>query len=196
MKNSIKLIVITFALTIASTLSFAQKNLTGHSGLYMTANDFTIKKLSYDIDVAKEKHTIKADKLFGQSRLDIIHDGKKYSFEKKDVFGFRDVANKDFRFFNNQEYEILDGEFFFLYRYHTFVSNGKTQVQKPAYFISKEVNSKIVLLTLVNLKNFFPGNHKFHDMLDAAFKSDGGLDAYDEYHNTFKIKHLYSQSVK
>jgi hypothetical protein len=183
-------------ITIFSTTSMAQGNLNGHSGLYMTASDFTGRKLSYAIDVTKETHTIRADKLFGQSTVDIIHEGKKYSFEKKNVFGYRDVHNKDFRFFNNKEYEILDGTFFYLYQYHTYVSNGKTQVQKPAYFISKEVNSSIIPLTLDNLKNFFPNNHKFHDMLDAAFKTDEGLNAYDTYHKTYKIKHLYSQSLK
>ncbi len=196
MKTSIKWIAMALALTIFSTTSFAQNSLTGHSGLYKTANDFTAKKLSYEIDVTKETHKIRADKLFNQSKVDIIHDGKKYSYEKKDVFGFRDADNKDFRFFNNQEYEILDGAFFYLYRYHIYVSNGKTQVQKPAYFISKEVNSKILPLTMDNLKNFFPNNHKFHDMLDVAFKSDEDLSAYDVYHKTYKIKHLYSQSLK
>lgn len=195
MKTSIKLIAMVFAI-VFSTKSNAQVNLTDHSGLYMTTNDFTGKKLSYEIDCSKETHKIKVDKLFGQSKLDIIHDGKKYSYEKKDVFGFRDCNNKDFRFLNNQEYEILDGAFFYMYSYHTYVTNGKTMVQKPAYFISKDASGKIIPLTLENLKNFFPNNHKFHDMLDAAFKAGEELSLYDTFHKAYKIKHLYEQSLK
>src|ERR1019366_2485150 len=141
MKTSIKLMVMVFAIAIFNTKSISQTNLDGHSGLFMTVNDFTAKKLSYEIDCSKETHKIKVDKLFGQSKLDITHDGKKYSYEKKDVFGFRDCNNTDFRFFNNSEYQILDGEFYFLYNFHIYVSNGKTMVQKPAYFISKEAGS-------------------------------------------------------
>jgi len=184
-----------FAIAIFNTKSISQTTIDGHSGLYKTVNDFTAKKLSYEIDCSKEKHKIKVDKLFGQSKLDIIHDGKKYSYEKKDVFGFRDCNNTDFRFFNNSEYQILDGEFFYLYSYHIYVSNGKTLVQKPAYFISKEAGSNIIPLTLENLKNFFSDNHKFHDMLDAAFKANDDLSKYDSYHKMYAIKHLYKQSL-
>lgn len=186
-------IILTIA--IFNTKSISQNTLDGHSGLYKTLNEFTAKKLSFEIDCKNETHKIKVDKLFGQSKVDIIHDGKKYSYEKKDVYGFRDCNNTDFRFFNNNEYQILDGEFFYLYSYHVYVSNGKTMVQKPAFFISKEAGSVILPLTLENLKNFFPGNHKFHDMLDVAFKAENDLSAFDAYHKMYKIKHLYKQSL-
>jgi hypothetical protein len=196
MKTLAKLLAMVFAIIISNTQSFGQVNLTNHSGLYMTTNDFVSKKLSYEIDCSKETHKIKADQLFGQSKLDIIHDGKKYSYQKKDVFGFRDCNNKDFRFFNNQEFEILDGNYFYLYSFYTLKSNGKTMVKIPADFISKTAGSKIIPLTLENLKNFYPDNHKFHDMLDVAFKSDAELSLYDTYHKTYKIKHLFEQSLK
>jgi len=64
------------------------------------------------------------------------------------------------------------------------------------YFISKTAGSKIIPLTLENLKNFYPDNHKSHDMLDVAFKSDAELSLYDTYHRTYKIKHLFEQSLK
>lgn len=195
MKALIKFIAI--FLVVANVVSplLAQSRLKGHSGLYLSVGDYNIQKLSYEIDCSKESHKIKVDKLFGQSKLDIIHDGKKYSYEKKDVFGFRDCKNTDFRFFNNNEYQIVDSEFFYLYSYHIYVSNGKTLVRKPAYFISREAGSNIEPLTLENLKNFFPDNHKYHDMLDAAFKTNNDLNIYDSYHKMYSIKHLYKQSL-
>jgi len=196
MKTSIKLLTLAFAITVYSTQSFGQVNLTNHSGLYMTTNDFISKKLSYEIDCSNETHKIKTDKLFNQSKLDIIHNGKKYSYQKKDLFGFRDCNNKDFRFFNNKEFEILDGKYFYMYSNYTLNTNSKTLVKTLAFFISKDASNNVIPLTLENLKNFYPENHKFHDMLDMSFKSETELGLYDNFHKAYKIKHLFEQSLK
>ena len=62
MKALSKLVALAFAITISSAPSFGQVNLTNHSGLYMTTNDFITKKLSY----AYHK-TYKIKHLFEQS---------------------------------------------------------------------------------------------------------------------------------
>ncbi len=47
------------------------------------------------------------------------------------------------------------------------------------YYFSSSASSEVKELTLTNLKKAFPDNHKFHDALDAEFKSDSELALYD-----------------
>jgi hypothetical protein len=51
-------------------------------------------------------------------------------------------------------------------------------------------DSQILSLTLENLKQSFPDNHRFHDMLDANFGAGQPLEQYDEFHKMFKINRL------
>lgn len=196
MKILFKTIVIAFAFIVSTADTFGQKSLHGHSGLYLNAQDFNNKKLSYEIDCSVESHKISTDKIFNKSKLDIIHAGKKYSYDKKDLFGFRDCNNRDFRFIDNKEYRILDTEGFCLLSSVVYIRSGKTDIKKPAYYFSKESDGTVQELTLENLKAAFPGNHKFHDMLDAQFKGDDNLGVYDSFHKTYKVNHIYSQSLK
>jgi len=45
-------------------------------------------------------------------------------------------------------------------------------------------------LTLENLKQAFPDNHRFHDALDATFAAGRVLAEYDEFHKMFKVNRL------
>jgi hypothetical protein len=49
---------------------------------------------------------------------------------------------------------------------------------------------------MANLKAAFPTNHKFHDELDANFKSDKELTAYDSFHKMYKVDHILMMSEK
>ena len=196
MKTLFKTIVIAFAISVSATGTFAQNSLQGHSGLYLNAQDFNNKKLSYEIDCSMESHKIKANKIFNKSKLDIIHAGKKYSYDKKDLFGYRDCNNRDFRFIDNKEYQVLDKKGFYLFSSVVYIKSGKTDSKKTAYYFSKESDGNVQELSLENLKAAFPENHKFHDMLDAQFKGDDNLGMYDSFHKTYKVNHIYSESLK
>jgi hypothetical protein len=51
-------------------------------------------------------------------------------------------------------------------------------------------NGQIKALTLENLKQAFPENHRFHDWLDATFCAGQNLGEYDEFHKMFKVNRL------
>lgn len=62
---------------------------------------------------------------------------------------------------------------------------------------SRDGNSEIKELTLLNIKGVFPDNHMLHDAIDAQFKSDASLNEYDQFHKNYKINHfLESQGIK
>jgi hypothetical protein len=51
-------------------------------------------------------------------------------------------------------------------------------------------------LTLENLKQAFPDNHKFHDSLDATFGARQTLAEYDEVHKMFEVNQLLIASLE
>ena len=64
------------------------------------------------------------------------------------------------------------------------------------YYFSTSPEAIPQLLTKENLKLAFPNNHKFHDELDAQFKSDDELFNYDDFHKMYKIIWIYKNYIK
>ena len=45
-------------------------------------------------------------------------------------------------------------------------------------------------MTLDNLKQALPDNHRFHDSLDMTFGAGQDLAQYDDFHKMFKVNRL------
>jgi hypothetical protein len=103
-----------------------------------------------------------------------------------------------YRLYHAQNYRILDStEFFLYYRYEQQEHiKGKELLKTDCYFFSKDAGSQIQPLTIGNLKAAFPDNNRFHYLLDAEFHQDSELMSYDSYAKMYKIKYLYSVSIK
>ncbi|HTS45595.1 MAG TPA: hypothetical protein VMH01_14450 [Puia sp.] len=127
-----------------------------------------------------------------------IKNDNKYFFDAKIMSRNGDYRKKKYRVYNNEKYEIVEsGSLFIYHRYESEeLTRGKEMIKTDKYYFSKDVNSEIQPLTIENLKNAFPLNHKFHYAIDAEFRSDKELLAYDKYLKTYKIEYLYSQSLK
>lgn len=186
-------------LIVASAFSlnaFAQKD---SSGIYKTDADFKQGKLSFAINYKTETHKINDQVIFNATDVKVTHEGKTYTFKKSDLYGFRDTKGVDFRFIDNKSYKILNkGSDLILYTYNTpeeGVKKGATQYTMVYYF-AKDINSAPLLLTKDNLKANYPTNHKFHDALDAIFKTDKELSEYDSFHKMYKVDHVLEMNSK
>ncbi len=196
----------TYILAIVVSLSFttnAQDNrnsLKNQSGVYKSFSDFQAMKLDLSVDVTKEKHKIRVHDFINKSEIDVIHNDKKYTFNKKDIYGIRDVKGDDYRFFNDLEYQIVQVDTIYIYTKSKDInsSNGKNRQTKHVteYFFSKTGDSEIYALTAENIKNAFPDDHKMHDGLDMMFKSETDLTQYDQFHKTFKIVRFLNGKMK
>ncbi len=188
-----KLIVIASLLITGS--AFAQKD---SSGIYKTADDFQNRKPSYVISYKTEKHRIKDNLLFNNEEVKVKHDGTVYTLKKGETFGYRDTKGKEFRFVDNKEYKILNpGEPILMYVYqHPGHSPKEAEKYRPMYFFSTDAAAASQALTKANLKAAFPDTHKFHDALDAQFKTDADLASYDSFHKMYKLNHLLLMSSK
>ena len=119
------------------------------------------------------------------------------------AFGFvsgsyQNRDSKIYRVFEKNEYQILDTAEFYLYYAYEQVEKvkGKALVKTDEYFFSRTAESPILLLTAENLKKAFPDNLPFHYAIDAQFKRDQDLIAYDPYYKGYKIKYVYNRSLK
>ena len=168
------------------------------SGVYRSADDYKNGKLSLAVDCKTETHKIKLHTFSNKDYIDVIHQGKKHTMKKSEIYGIRDCAGKDWRFSSNKEYQILERKALLIYQRLEMPldSQRKGGGSVARYFFSLEVDSPVQSLTLENLKKATAKNHAFHDQLDAQFRSNGDLMAYDSFHKQYKVNHLLAQSLK
>lgn len=182
---SMSLATISFA--IANNVA-AQKD---SSGIYKTASDYQQNKLSYAINYKTENHQIKDNILFNDNRIVVKHKGHTYKLDKNGTYGYKSTNGDIFRFVDKKEYKVLNpGEFPVLYVYQHLSSTKGPSKFVAEYYFSTDPSTNVQDLAKENLKAAYPENHKFHDALDATFKTDEGLASYDSFHKMYKINHL------
>jgi hypothetical protein len=186
----------TIVLTI--TMSFNAYSQIDSSGIYITANDYKNHKLSYAINYKTEKHKINNSLIFKSGIIKIKHQGRVYDLKKSEIYGYKNTNGKELRFIGEKEYTILNaGEPFLLYFYQQPLHSEKgINKYLLTYYFSTSPEAIPQLLTKENLKLAFPNNHKFHDELDAQFKSDDELFNYDDFHKMYKIIWIYKNYIK
>ena len=92
---------------------------------------------------------------------------------------------------------INPGESITIYKYvHAAHSPKEIEKYAPKYFFVTKSADVLQELTLTNLKKISPENHPFHDALDANFKEDKELYAYDSFHKMYKINWLLKENSK
>jgi len=179
---------------IAFSSATAQKD---SSGIYKTADDFRNRKLSYAINYKTEKHKINDNLLFNNADVKVKHAGETYTLSKSETYGYRNTKGEEFRFIDNKEYKILNpGQKVLIYTYSVPYQNPKALATiVTRYFFTTEAASSPMELTKANLKSAFPSNHKLHDALDAEFKTDAELYAYDQFHKMYKLNWLFKNNM-
>jgi hypothetical protein len=193
MKRISSNLIIAAILIIKSFSCYSQKD---SSGIYFTANDYILHKLSYAIDCKTEKHSIKADMVFDSKDILIKHKGATYKYSKDSVYGIRHCDGSITRLYHNSEYPIINPyETILIYK---VVSGpyGKGSPSVTKYYFSKDAQSDLQEMTIHNLKAAFPDNHKFHDLIDMEFHHDDELITYDEMHKMMKINRILFVSLE
>ena len=166
------------------------------SGIYKSASDFTQKKVTNPISAIDKKHHLNLHTKIASSKIDVIDGGVKISFQRNEIFGYRDNGI-DYRIDGEKELPIIDASSIVLYKSTVSVPEMKGHSHKESvYYFSTDASSVIKLLTKENLKAAYATNNRFRYYLDAFFKSDSDLIAFDGTLNKFKIEYIYESSVK
>ena len=194
----LSLAIVCFA-TISSVFGQSTETLSNKSGIYLTANDFSTGKLTYEINCLSEKHKISTSDFFGSKTVKVTHRDSTIKLSKSEIWGFRLCDGKEYRVFLDNEYEIMDKGAITVYQ---ITEKSRTSpksnqsISKTRYFFSEDANSPLKELTLKNVETSFASNKKFHDLIDLHFKSDAELLIYDDYYKMLRLNHIYTESLK
>lgn len=174
------------AMFIQSTTAKSQT-----TGLYLTANDYLSHKLSYSGSGDK----IKINGFFEAGNVTLTHEGKKQSLPKNEIFGYSKDGH-DYRFFNNEEYCIMENKGLFIYSRTKLVQEAKDPKPTTQYYFSTGLSEPILPLTIANLQKVYEKKYpKFIYAAEELFKSDADLAAFDSYTKEYKLTYLYEQNV-
>jgi hypothetical protein len=158
-------------------------------GIYKTQEDFAQHHLTFEAPSSSRKVLIRPHELMADPGITVVTEGQKYYFLKVELFGYRD-GSKDYRFFNNESYEIIDTAGFYIYARSGF-ERGKGSIPVTKYYFSRKSMDSLQELTIRNLKAAFAGRNNFRYALDAQFSSDRKLLTYDNELKCYKVKYLF-----
>lgn len=199
MKTKLLSFAIVGLATISSVFGQSNETLSNKSGLYLSANDFSTGKLTYEINCLTEKHKISTSDFFGSKTVKVTHRDSTFKLSKSSIWGFRLCNGKEYRVFKDKEFEIIDKGAITVYQIteksHTSPKSNQS-VSKTRYFFSEDASAPLKELTLKNVETSFASNKKFHDLIDLHFKSDAELLIYDDYYKMLRLNHIYTESLK
>jgi hypothetical protein len=181
---------------------FAQTDdaLLNKSGIYMSSADFSSGKLKYEINCLTQKHKIKSSDFLNTNTIKIIHQDSTIKLLKSSIWGFRLCDGKEYRIYQNKDYEIIDKGAFPVYQTlettNTVNLKNKQTITKTKHYFSEDASSTIKELTLKNIETSFLSNKKFHELIDLYFKSNEDLLIYDDYYKMLRLNHTYLESLK
>jgi hypothetical protein len=194
--NYIKILIAALLLQSFTAKQNAHSSSVNTMGIYLSTEDFLHDKLSYAADSHSGELKLKLHETVPSSEVDVIYKGKKQVLSKDQVYGYRDGKYGVYRFFGHAAYQILDTAGFYMYSHKKLVQGEKIARPQTVYYFSVKAGDPVQELTLANLETVFAQNAKFRYDLEARFKSDKDLIAYDGILKTYKIKYLYSLSSK
>ena len=169
------------------------------SGIYLNAADYAEHRLSSEGDCKSSTHKLELHDVLNKPYIHVTHGTETKRYEKSNLFGFRSCAGLDYRFAGNHEYQILEARQLYIYVVQAPARLGKDTAsglnKVSTYYFSAGANGQIVSLTVSNLKQAFPDNHRFHDGLDQMLGTVGDLAQYDDFHKMFKVNRLLIAST-
>ena len=190
MKSLLHFLAPIFILSISS--------LSGHSqttGIYLTFEDFSNEIISHELSCNEKGSRIS----FGNGKRDWIKvksPNGKFRYKRSKTYGYIDCQGKQFRFLENQSYQISEISHLIVYQQG---DSGTTLGEEPnnyaTFHFSLNLNSPILPLNLDNLKRAFPENHQFHDLLDANFSGGQPVSSFDNFHGTYKVNRILDESL-
>lgn len=179
------------AAMLGVALSLPATAQSGKTGLYLSDADFAAGKISYGAG----HHKIQPNVPLRHGKVKVKNGTREMMLDKSQLYGYRDKDQQDYRFVGNNAYKILDAKGFNLYSRDVEVTQGKGRVKETKFYFSATPGGELMELTIGNLKQAFPGNDKFHQLLDLQFRSNDELARYDEFSKMFKVKTIYNETI-
>jgi hypothetical protein len=166
------------------------------SGVYITAKDYKKNKLHVEADCVNDKNKFEKNDYIWTSTFVVIHKGKRITYQKKDIYAYRDCNNKIWRFYKDQAYQIMETKAIYIYTTQKTILNDVVIEKDPIVYYSAGPEGEIKELTIANLKLTFPENWIFLNMVQVEPEPEKSIRAYDAEHKMYRVNYLYKHSKK
>lgn len=161
-------------------------------GVFKTAEDF--RNVNYLIkSSSSEDFKVYPHRFFNSSTVKVKLGDSTYSFLKSEIYGYQD-QNNSYRFYNGQQYTILNPKESILIYSKTILAGPKGNLPTEVYFFSKDESSSIQPLTIENFKSVFRFENEFYDIVNLHFKADDDLLKYDYFRKQYLINYFYQKT--
>ncbi|HSQ29643.1 MAG TPA: hypothetical protein VLN49_07335 [Gemmatimonadaceae bacterium] len=168
------------------------------AGVFVTPADFDVNQLASAIDCETETTPIARDAFRRGLVVEIPGMGQSppARYSKTDVFGFRACDGSDVRFVEGESYRLERAAPLYLYeRQRRFRLGNRGSRFVYDHFFSTAARDSLRPLTLLALKEAYFTNHRFHDLLDLAFRSNDELMRYDDLHHEYRVAWLLRETL-
>ena len=159
------------------------------SGVYLTAADFTARRLAHEIDCRVATHMIDRHTFLNRPYVDVTHRDERMRHAKAEIFGYRGCDSTDVRFAEGREYRVLATAPMLLYE-RRWRRPGRTAIMFVERRFSTSADAPLRPLTRDEIKRAYPDNPMLHRLLDEEVRSDEELMAFDAAHGTYRITQL------
>lgn len=167
------------------------------SGLYLTADDFDAGHLVGAVACESDSRPVDRDAFGKTATVTWVGATPATQYAKSEIFGFRACDGTDVRFVRGANFRVVRAPPFYLYQHEYRVSMGKSGSRLVAsYAFSRTAADSVRPLTLDALKRAYPENHRFHDVLDLAFRRDEELMRFDEFHHEYRVARLLRETLE
>jgi len=169
--------------------------LTRQSGVYVTSADFDAGRLTDALECQSDSRSVDRDAFSETAVVAMPGAYQAGQYAKADIFGFRACDGTDVRFVRGANYRVVRAQPLYLYEHEYRISMGKRGSRLVTdYAFSTTAADSVRPLTMNALKQAYPENHRFHDLLELAFHNNDELVRYDDFHHEYRVAHILRQT--
>ncbi|PSL45328.1 hypothetical protein CLV51_10430 [Chitinophaga niastensis] len=184
--------ICTIVLMMCMSISVAAQH--KMAGIYKTMNDYRENHLSYSKDSSQEIPRITLHTLAPRDYVSIQYNGNNIHLNKDQFFAYQLTNGEVYRLAGSNAYQLLNkGPHLLLYKRKIPASPKEFPSGKFKYYFSTDQDNTMKELTAWNIKKAFPDNTTLADQVDALFKRDDELMAYDRFHEMYKLEWLLTE---
>lgn len=167
----------------------------GSEGVYLSADHFIMRKVSYPNDRPGKKYQLLFNEFSRPASIKIITDDTTVTLAKDEIFGYRDKTGTNYRFYKKAVFEILNpAEHILLYKNAAGGGSLKDKTLVTTYYFSETAASPIYPLTKHYLSVIFAKEVQFVDLLNLYFRFDDELTVYDSVKKIYFLNDIYKES--
>ncbi len=169
---------------------------TRHGGVFVTPADFEAGRIADKIVCETDSRPLSRDSFSRRDIIELTGVHRMQQYSKATIFGFRACDGTDVRFVRGTNWSVVRAPPLYLYvhEYRVTVGKGGSRIVTDHAFSTTAADS-VRPLTLDALKRAYPENHRFHDLIDLAFRSDQELIRYDDFHHEYRIARLLRETL-